>query len=205
VLADLLQGAPSDSTTASADARLECQGGGGVTLWEGVRLVQAGSKFFTRRSNGSSLSISPLPSSHLSSSATAAGGAGGGGREEGGGGKGLSENPFPEAGMTGGGEKGRRGGGVAEVADAEGVGVGVGGGGARAGEGREEGGEGTEEREGGWLAKWSEFATATVVVVGDGNLSFSLALARAFAGMRIVATTYDSATEVRTHSRGMRI
>ena len=43
-----------------------------------------------------------------------------------------------------------------------------------------------------WKRQWDDFLTATVLIVGDGNLSFSLAMARAFATMRLIVTTYDS-------------
>ena len=48
-----------------------------------------------------------------------------------------------------------------------------------------------------WVAKWIDVATGIVLIVGDGNLSFSLALARAFPRMRLIATTYDSEQFVR--------
>jgi hypothetical protein len=40
------------------------------------------------------------------------------------------------------------------------------------------------------------FLLSVVLIVGDGNLSFSLAMARAFPKMRLIATTYDSETFV---------
>jgi len=43
-----------------------------------------------------------------------------------------------------------------------------------------------------WLATWKDFVAGTVLIVGDGNLSFSLAMARAFPRMRLVCTTYDA-------------
>ena len=43
-----------------------------------------------------------------------------------------------------------------------------------------------------WLATWKDFVDGTVLIVGDGNLSFSLAMARAFPRMRLVCTTYDT-------------
>jgi 25S rRNA (uracil2634-N3)-methyltransferase len=52
-----------------------------------------------------------------------------------------------------------------------------------------------------WLAEWSDFLSATahegtstpvVLIVGDGNLSYSLAMAKAIRGMKLIATTYDS-------------
>jgi hypothetical protein len=47
-------------------------------------------------------------------------------------------------------------------------------------------------RKEGWLSEWMMFSRGTVLVVGDGNLSFSLALARAFPSMQLIATTFDS-------------
>jgi len=44
----------------------------------------------------------------------------------------------------------------------------------------------------GWLSEWMMFSRGRVLVVGDGNLSFSLALARAFPNMQLIATTFDS-------------
>ncbi len=44
----------------------------------------------------------------------------------------------------------------------------------------------------GWLSEWMMFCRGRVLVVGDGNLSFSLALARAFPNMQLIATTFDS-------------
>jgi len=44
----------------------------------------------------------------------------------------------------------------------------------------------------GWLSEWMMFSRGRVLVVGDGSLSFSLALARAFPNMQLIATTFDS-------------
>ena len=64
--------------------------------------------------------------------------------------------------------------------------------GASAGGVRGEDAVSANAQDSGWMAKWSDVATGIVLIVGDGNLSFSLALARAFPKMRLIATTFDS-------------
>ena len=74
--------------------------------------------------------------------------------------------------------------------------------GARAGGERGEADASANAQDSGWMAKWSDVATGIVLIVGDGNLSFSLALVRAFPKMRLIATTFDSGRFICVHPAG---